>query len=109
SSRDLVVVMQKLKKVLVPTDFPLPSISAVYREVARANQCQAVLALLHVTDINTQAEFGPAEDWMKRLWQEGSAQMAQLAGSLADRVKAQKMIEQGLPWQTIVAKSRDFD
>jgi len=101
--------MQQIKKVLVPTDFSRPSISAVYRGVALANQCGAALTILHVIDINTQAGFGPGEEVMQRLWQEGSTQMAQLAGLLTGRAQAQTVIEEGLPCQTIVAKSREFD
>jgi nucleotide-binding universal stress UspA family protein len=106
-ARDRVV-----RRILLPTDFSPASARAVERAMAIANQCNAELTILHVVDINAQAapgESGIAEDLMQRRWGEGSEQMGQLALSLCGQVEARTMIEQGLAWETIVEKSRDFD
>jgi hypothetical protein len=50
-----------------------------------------------------------ADELMKHLWGEGSAQMGRLAWSLCGQVEAQTTLEEGLPWDKIVEKSRDFD
>jgi len=101
-----------IKRILVPTDFSAASSMAVERAVAIANQCNATLTILHVIDINAQAEpdrCGSAEALMKHLWGEGSARMGQLAWSLCGRVEAQTAVQEGLPWEEIVERSRDFD
>jgi nucleotide-binding universal stress UspA family protein len=46
---------------------------------------------------------------MKYLWSEGAARMGQLAWSLCGQVEAQTTLEEGLPWETIVEKSRGYD
>jgi nucleotide-binding universal stress UspA family protein len=98
-----------VRKILVATGFSPVSGEAVARAVALARQCNAELTILHVIDTNGQAEPGTAEDLMKRLWGEGSAQMAQLAWSLGGQVEAQTLLAQGLPWEVIVERSKEFD
>jgi nucleotide-binding universal stress UspA family protein len=101
-----------VRKILVPTDFSPRSTIAVNRAVVLANQCDAVLTILHVIDANAQpagVESGTAEDLMKYLWSEGAARMGQLAWSLCGQVEAQTTLEEGLPWETIVEKSRGYD
>jgi nucleotide-binding universal stress UspA family protein len=93
----------------VATDFSAASVGAIDRAVALANQCQAALTILHVIDVNTPSDCGPAEEAMKHLWTQRSLQMGQLAGSLSGQVDAQTMLEEGLPWQSIVANSRHHD
>jgi nucleotide-binding universal stress UspA family protein len=97
------------RRILVPTDFSPASVHAVDCAVALANQCRAALTILHVIDVNTQSSSGTAEEVMTRMWNEGFARMGQLAGSLAGQVDAQTILEEGLPWESIVAKSRDYD
>jgi nucleotide-binding universal stress UspA family protein len=97
-----------VKRILVATDFSLASSKAVECAVALANQCNAFLTILHVIDVNTQAGSGTAEDLMKNLWAQGSAQMGQLAWSLSGRVEAQTILAEGLPWEVILEKSQDF-
>jgi nucleotide-binding universal stress UspA family protein len=67
------------------------------------------LTVLHVIDINTQSQFGPAAEFWTRLRKEASVQIGQLAGSLCGQVDAQTVLEEGLPADTIVRKSCDFD
>jgi nucleotide-binding universal stress UspA family protein len=67
---------------------------------------------LHVIDINPSAaatESLPAKELMQRLWEKGFREMGQLAFSLSGRVQAQTLVEEGLPWEQIVNKSRAFD
>jgi nucleotide-binding universal stress UspA family protein len=97
------------RKILVPTNFSPASNLALDRAVALANQCHAVLTILHVIDINTQSEFGTAEEIWTQLIKDSSMQMGELAGSLCDRVDAQTVLEEGLPGDTIVRMSNDFD
>ena len=101
-----------IRKILVPTDFSTASERAVEQAVAIAYQCDATLTILHVIDINAQAEphrCGSAPDLMKHLWGEGTARMSQLAWSLCGRVQAQTAVQEGLPWEEIVERSCDFD
>jgi nucleotide-binding universal stress UspA family protein len=98
-----------IRRILVPTNFSNASTQAIQRAVALANQCDATLTILHVIDINAPDQAGEAEDLMKRLWSEGSRKMAQLACSLAGKVKAQTMLAEGLPAEVIIEKSSEFD
>jgi nucleotide-binding universal stress UspA family protein len=101
-----------VKKVLVATDFSPSGREAVECAVAIANQCGAVLTVLHVIDVNAQAgpgESGKADRLMKRLWDESSSRMGQLAWSLSGRVEARTVVQEGLPWDEIVEMSRDHD
>jgi len=98
-----------VRKLLVPTDFSAASNKAVKCGAALASQCNAALTILHVVDINSQVATGTAGDLMTNLWAQGSAQIAQLAGSLSGQVEVQTMLGEGLPWEVIVEKSRDFD
>jgi nucleotide-binding universal stress UspA family protein len=103
---------RRIKRILVPTDFSQASGKALERAVAIANQCDANLTILHVIDINAQVgtdRCASAEDLMKHLWGDGSTRMGQLAWSLCGQVKAQTAVQEGLPWEEIVERSRDFD
>jgi nucleotide-binding universal stress UspA family protein len=96
----------------VPTDFSAASTRAVEYAVAVANQCNASLTILHVIDINAQTSrqgFGIAQDLTNQLWSEGCARMGQLAWSLCGKVEAQTAVQEGLPWEEIIERSRDFD
>ena len=101
-------VPTRIRKILVPTDFSPASTVAVKRAVALANQCGATLTILHIIDINPQGA-GTADNLMKGLWSEASAEMGRLAWSLCGQVEAQTMLQEGLPWEEIVEKSKDFD
>ena len=98
-----------IRKILVPTDFSAASAEAVRRAIALANQCHAALTILHVIDINARARSGSAAELMHRLWAESSIRMGQLAWSLGNQVEAQTVVEEGLPWEKIVEKSREVD
>jgi nucleotide-binding universal stress UspA family protein len=98
-----------IRKILAPTDFSPSSTEAVERAVAIANQCGAVLTILHVIDINRQISSGTARELMRDFWEEGSVRMARWAWSLANQAEVQTMLAEGLPWEVIVEKSRDFD
>jgi nucleotide-binding universal stress UspA family protein len=98
--------------VLVAADFSPLSAKAVEHASALANQCNAELIILHVIDVNAQARrerSGVAAELMKSLWEEGFAKMGQMAWSLCGRVNAQTAIQEGLPWEEIVIKSREAD
>jgi nucleotide-binding universal stress UspA family protein len=100
---------KRIKHILVATDFSASSAGAIERAVGIANQCGADLTILHVVDINAQVEAEECGTFMRRIWDEGSSQMGQLAWSLSGQVEARTMIEQGLPWEAIVERSREFD
>lgn len=100
------------RRILIPTDFSLASARAVESAVAIASQCDAELTILHVIDVNAQparGESGIAGDLMQRRWDRGSEQMGELALSLRGQVHSQTVLEEGLPWETIAERSRDFD
>jgi len=98
-----------IKRILVPIDFSPASCTAIDRALAIANEHAAGLTILHVVDINTQTEAEDSETLMKRLWSESASQMAQLAGKFSGQIKARTMIEEGLPWETIIEKTQDYD
>ena len=91
------------------TDFSHSSARAVERAIRLADDYDAALTVLHVIDIGWQAGSGAAKELMKELWHESSTQMAQLAWSMCGQLEAQTTIEEGLPWEQILVKSRDFD
>jgi nucleotide-binding universal stress UspA family protein len=103
---------RRIRKVLVATDFSPSSVKAVEHAAALANQCDATLTILHVIDINAQAtpgKSGVAAELMKDPWAGGFAKMGQMAWSLCGRVDAQTAMQEGLPWEEIVNKSREVD
>jgi nucleotide-binding universal stress UspA family protein len=98
-----------VRRILVATNFSPGATKAVDCAAAMANQCNAGLTILHVININHPVQAGTAEDLMKHLWSEGSTQLGQLAWSLSNTVNAETMLAEGLPWEIMVQKSRDFD
>jgi nucleotide-binding universal stress UspA family protein len=105
-------VGQFISKILVPTDFSPCSERALKFAVSLAQQCRANLTILHVIDINTQSAHGellPPCDMMERLWAMGFEQMGKLAFSLNGQVDAQTAVEEGLPCEQIIEKSRQTD
>ncbi len=100
---------RRVKKILVPTDFSPASNQAIDCAVSIANQYDAQMTLLHVIDVSQQAASGTAQEMMRSLWAEGSTQLGQLCWSLSNRVTAQTLLVEGLPWEAIVDLSRDFD
>jgi len=103
---------QFISKILVPTDFSTCSDRALKFAVSLAQQCKADLMILHVIDINPQSTHSgclPASEMMKRLWETGSEQMGKLALSLNGQAEARTAVEEGLPWELILEKSRQAD
>lgn len=98
-----------IRNILVPTDYSAVSDKAIQRAVIIANQCDAAITILHVIDINAQAELGTAQNLMERLWSDASRRMANLAFSLTGQVHAKTMLTEGLPWEVITEKSGEFD
>ena len=101
-----------IKSILVPTDFSHASSQAIQRAVAIANQCHATVTLLHVIDINAQAPpkcFANGRDYAGPLWSESLVKLGRLASSLCGQVEARTALQEGLPWEEIVERSRDFD
>ena len=91
---------RRIRRVLVATDFSSSSLKAVEQAVTLANQCDAILIILHVIDINAQAasgRSGAAAELMKELWEEGFAKMGQMAWSLCGKVEGHTAIQEGLP------------
>jgi nucleotide-binding universal stress UspA family protein len=101
------------KRILVPTDFAPCSAQAVEHAVILAGEGAANVTLLHIINVNPpdSADWtGPAQTLMERLWTDGCAQMLRLARVLSGRgVEPRTIIEEGLPWEQIVEKSRSFD
>jgi nucleotide-binding universal stress UspA family protein len=77
--------------------------------MALAGEHNADLTFLHVVDVNARAELGSADLLMRHLWEKATAQMQQLVSSLDARFKTETAIEEGLPWDEIVERSRDYD
>ncbi len=103
---------RSLERILVPTDFSVCAGWAAERAVSLASQSNAVLTLLHVIDINAQRSSRTpvsASQMMKYLWKQSAEEMLCLARSLKDRVVAQTTLEEGLPWEEIVERSRHAD
>ena len=99
-----------VRKILVPTDFSPCSARAIEFAVSLATQCQADLTILHVIDINMQSAHGlPAAESMKQCWETGFQEMGKLAFALNGRVDAQTTVEEGLPCEQIIEKSREVD
>jgi nucleotide-binding universal stress UspA family protein len=110
--QDLTSSRKRIRRILVPTDFSPASLAAVEQGVQMANQCNAELTILHVIDVNVQvatAEAGGAHGAVKRLWDDGWAQLSRLASTLCGQVQAQATIEEGLPWEEILGRSGEFD
>lgn len=98
-----------LKRILVPCDFSPASKAALQRAVWLANQCEARLTILHVVDVSAHNKAEPAAAFMQRLWNEGSARVAQLASTLCGQVDTQTVIEEALTWEAITQRTWDFD
>lgn len=98
-----------IRKILVPTDYSKTFAGVIRRAVAIACQCRAALTVLHVVDINAASESGSAENLMKRLWDESSSRMAELACSLTGQVDTQTRLVEGLPSEVIIEMSSEFD
>lgn len=98
-----------IRNILVPTDFSPTSTRAVEHAVALANHYGAALTILHVIDINAQTGAGTAADLMKRLWDEGSTKVGELAWSLSGKVEAQTTLAEGLPCEVIIENSKKVD
>jgi len=99
----------RIRNILVPTDFSHDSTKALKPAIALAKKCDASLTILNVIDINAQGSPGTAQDMMRRLWAESSAQMTRLASCLSGDGNAQTIIAEGLPWEVIIERSRKFD
>jgi nucleotide-binding universal stress UspA family protein len=101
-----------VRKILVPTDFSPGAAEALEQAVALASQHKATVTVLHVVDVNAQpdrSDTGVAEEFMTKLWQAAMVRMGQLAAAVRGRIELQTMVEDGLPWEQIVERSRDFD
>ena len=100
---------KRIRRILVPVDFSPASAKAVESAMTIANQFNAVLTILHVVDINARIQAEDSESFLTRLWCESASRLHDLGRSLSGQAEARTMIEQGLPWETIVEKSHDFD
>ena len=74
-----------------------------------AEKYKAALTVLHVIDVNVAPTCGPAAELMRSLAAEAEAGMRRLAPWLDGRVEARGEVEEGLPAEVIVEKSRGFD
>jgi nucleotide-binding universal stress UspA family protein len=99
----------QVRRILVAVDFSPSTTEAVGYATTLASQFDAELTLLHVVDVNAQAESGSAEALMTRLREEGSAQLQRLAFSQQGKGEVQTVMEEGLPWDVIVEESRKYD
>jgi len=99
-----------LQRILVPTDFSPASAQAVKHAANLANQGAVSVTLLHIINVNppdSAAWAGSAQTLMEGLWTEGYAQMGRLVHFLAGKpLDLRTSIEEGLPWEQIVEKSR---
>jgi nucleotide-binding universal stress UspA family protein len=102
-----------IKRILVPTDFSPRSAEALARAASLARRHDATLTILHVIDINPSAALthcGPAKDLMRQLWVIGASELSRLKKSLeGTHTRAQTLIVEGLPPETIVENSSGFD
>jgi nucleotide-binding universal stress UspA family protein len=97
------------RRILVATDFSRASTDAVEHAAALAEKCGATLTVLHVIDVNAPATLGTAAELMRSLWAREEMEMARLMARLSGRVAARTEVEEGLPSEVIVEKSREFD
>src|SRR5262249_496388 len=97
------------KRILVATDFSPACSKAIERGLTIAEQNDAALTILHVIDVNAEASLGTAADLRKGLWDSGVAKVSQVGSSLPQGVRSNTVLEEGLPWEIIAEKSRDFD
>ncbi|HVV71766.1 MAG TPA: universal stress protein [Verrucomicrobiae bacterium] len=93
----------------MPTDFSYAATAGLKWASVLAHQCAAAVLLLHVIDINTRATLGPAHDLMHALWAEARNQMREAARRLEPQVETRVCLEEGLPWEIIVEKSKWCD
>jgi nucleotide-binding universal stress UspA family protein len=97
----------------VPTDFSACSDAAVTVAAELARRHEATLTVLHVIDINAPSasrHCGTADELMQELWSRGLAGLCHLTETLAqDRTKVRTRIIEGLPAETIVESSPNFD
>ena len=98
-----------VRKILVPTNFSPASTQALEQAVVLADQLKCRLTILHVIDINAQTSFGTAQDLMRKLWDQGSEEIERLTWSISNKIQAQTVLVEGLPWEVIVERSREFD
>ena len=101
------------QKILVPTDFSPCSARAIERAMALAGECDAVVTLLHVVDVNSPAAFahcGTADELMGRLWATGVSGLRRLAETLAQtQTSIRTLIVEGFPAEAIIEHSSGFD
>src|SRR5689334_19927392 len=90
---------QAAKSILVATDFSAASSKAIEQAVAIARQEGSFVTILHVIDVNARRTVGTAADLMKSLWERGEAQMSEISRSLPRGVRADTVLEEGLPWE----------
>jgi nucleotide-binding universal stress UspA family protein len=98
-----------LRRILVATDFSAGSTKAVEQAAALAERCRAWLTVLHVIDVNVGPAWGPAGEVIRGLWETARVEMARLASWLDGRVEARGEVEEGLPAEVIVEKSKGYD
>lgn len=102
-----------VKTILVPTDFSSGSVAILDRAESLARYHGATLTLLHVVDINPRhalAHCGTATALMRQLWFSGATGLAELRTLLRAReVSVETLLLEGLPGETIVETSAQFD
>lgn len=99
----------RIGRVLVATDFSAGGIRAVEVAAELARECGAALTVLHVVDIGVPAVFGTAAELMGCLRRKAEVESRRLALGLGEQVEGRTEIEEGLPAEVIVEKSKGFD
>ena len=100
---------RSIERILVPTDFSASSLKAVDLALALTLQWGTALTVLHVIDVNSGCATGAAEDLMRKLWEKAFEQMGRLASSFPREIEVHTSLEEGLPCEQIVEKSREAD
>jgi nucleotide-binding universal stress UspA family protein len=103
----------RIKQILLPTDFSACSRHALDEAVALAQECGARITLLYVVDLNLHTPpTGPAnaEQLKAELWAEGVGQLGQeVVGLLGKQVEVQTLIREGLPRDEILQAAEGHD
>jgi nucleotide-binding universal stress UspA family protein len=105
--------LQRIKRILVPTDFSPCAARALDEAVALAGEWQATITVLYVVDLNLHTPpTGPAnsEQLKAGLWQDGLGNLGQvLVGLMGKGVEVETLVREGLPREEIVRAALDHD
>jgi nucleotide-binding universal stress UspA family protein len=102
----------QIKRILVPTNFSADSVEALREAAVLAQQCEAVITVLHVVDLNLHTPpTGPAnaEQLKRDLWKEALQKLDEAMLELDEGTEVQAMIVTGVPAEEIIGAADRHD